>query len=354
MNDTESFPGNLEYAISGLVNTLVNKMIQAEDSDNFEEFQQLMTEAGFPGGVTDVNIRNYANHKAEEIWGPFKELPQVSSFDAPIQAVKGAKDRITNTGVSDLADAENFSLGALIPGYMKAFETNQTGWRGATIDAVRSDYINRWGGMTFLQANTLALLHILLAAYQKQIDEAQKDVVRLVKAAEEVIASFDPGSLCGGAESRGEQFNIAIGVFTVVSAAAGAFSFGTASIAAAMGAGISGWAKDKFAYEKKTNSFNIDGDSVTAIWQSIVTSTEELRKEFESSETQLADMATDFHDQLTSKNIRTGKDAYGGKIDLPASKLIKCEKLPSTGAVDRPLNGSDNPDPAHTPDPTPN
>ncbi|GAA4905968.1 hypothetical protein LX16_3437 [Stackebrandtia albiflava] len=349
------FPGNLESAITSLVNTLVNKMIQAEeDSDSLEEFQRLMAEAGFPGGVNDVNIRNYANQKAEEIWGPFKELPQVSSFDAPIDAIKGAKDRITNTGVTDLESAENFSINALIPGYMESFETNQRGWRGYTVDAIRSDYLNRWGGMTFLQANTLALLQILLEAYRRQVEEAQKDVVRLVTAAEEVIASFDPGSLCGGADSRADKFNIAIGVATVVSAAAGVASFGTTSIAAAMAVGMTGWGKDKFAYEEKSNEFNIDGDSVTAIWQSIITSTEELRKEYEDSEAQLADMATEFYNGIEGGTVRTGKDAYGGKVEIAATTLITCGPLPSTGDVDRPLNGADNPDPAHTPDRTPN
>lgn len=354
MNDTETFPGNLEYAISGLINTLVNKMIQAEDSDNVEEFQTMMAEAGFPGGVTDVNIRNYANNQADEIWGPYKQLPQASTFDGPIEAIRGAKNRITNSGVTELSDAENFSMNALIPGYMKSFETNQTGWRGATISAVRSDYINRWGGMTFLQSNTLAMLQVLLEGYKEQIVKAQQDVVNLVNTAEGVIASFDPGSLCGGAEAREGEFNIAIGVFGIVSAAAGVASAGTLSIATAVAAGVLGWAKDEYKYEKKTNKYNIGGDSVTSVWKSILTSSEELRKEFESSETQLADIASKFHTGISTGKATTGKDAYGGKVEVETIKLLKSDKIPSTGSVDKPLNGSDNPDPAHQPDLTPN
>ena len=100
-------------------------------------------------------IRNYAEGKAKEIWGPYMELPLPASFDGPLAALASAHGRLTNTGVTDLEDAERFSLGALVSEYMESFKINQAGWRGATIDAVRSNYLERWGGMVFLQCGWL-------------------------------------------------------------------------------------------------------------------------------------------------------------------------------------------------------
>src|SRR5690349_22361506 len=160
------FPQSLEMAITNLVNTLVYKIMTREtDTDAQEEFVQV---TGVPY-VSDVTVQNYARQKAQEIWGPYMELPPPSSLDGAIQALSDAHNRLTNTGVTNLADAERFSLGALVPQYMEAFRINQAGWRGETIDAVRAGYLDRWGGMVFLQANTIALLLLVLRGYQEQL-----------------------------------------------------------------------------------------------------------------------------------------------------------------------------------------
>lgn len=78
---------------------------------------------------------------------------------------------------------------------MADFRTNQAGWCGATIDAVRSNYLDRWGRMVFLQANTIALLLLVLKAYQEQLRQAQNDVVTLVNVAEEVLSSYTGNKL---------------------------------------------------------------------------------------------------------------------------------------------------------------
>ncbi|BEL03473.1 hypothetical protein Q0Z83_016640 [Actinoplanes sichuanensis] len=82
------FPQSLELAISSLVNTLVYRIMTREgDSDALEEFVAV---TGVPY-VTDVTVRNYADQKAKEIWGPYMELPPPSSFDPAIEALADAQ-----------------------------------------------------------------------------------------------------------------------------------------------------------------------------------------------------------------------------------------------------------------------
>nr|MDT0656785.1 hypothetical protein [Micromonospora sp. DSM 115978] len=339
------FPESLEIAISSLVNTLVYKLITAEDdADAVEEFIYL---TGIPS-ANDVAIRNYATQKADEIWGPYKELPPPSSFDGAIGALASARERLTNTGVTQLEDAESFSLSALVPGYMEDFRINQAGWRGETIDAVRSSYLDRWGGMVFLQANTIALLELVLKGYQEQVKQAQNDVVNLVNMAEEVIAAYDPSSLCGSTDSKNLTFNITIGVAVVLSAAAGAASMGVTSIvAAAVAAGL-GVAKD--AYQPVAPEYaGLGGDTVAEIWQSILDATEKLRQQFSASETELHAIIAGFHDGVINGRITVGKSGDGEVQSLPALELLRSKPLGPTSSVERPLIGSDNPDPAHSP-----
>jgi hypothetical protein len=341
------FPQSLEYAISSLVNTLVYKIMTREgDTDALEEFVQV---TGVPY-VSDVTVRDYATRKAEEIWGPYMELPVPSSFDPAIAALAGAHHRLTNTGVTNIENAEAFSLDALVTDFMADFRTNQAGWRGATIDAVRSRYLDRWGGMVFLQANTIALLWLVLQGYQEQVRQAQNDVVKLVNLAEEVIAAYDPSSLCGSTDSKNLTFNIAIGVLGVLSAGAGAAGMAVASVVAAVGGALLGVAKD--AYEPDApGDADIGGDSVAAIWQSILDATERLRRQFEASERELHDITASFQSVVVNGTIRLGKSDLGGKVNVPALEAFRSQPLGAgTAGVERPFIGSDNPDPAHSPD----
>lgn len=343
------FPESLEIAISNLVSTLVNKLITREtDSDALEEFIQL---TGIPS-ANDVAISNYARNKAHEIWGPYMELPLPSSFDGQLEALAGAHNRLTNTGVTDLEDAERFSLGALVPEFMEDFKINQSGWRGTTIDAVRSNYIDRWGGMVFLQANIIGLLWLVMKGYQEQVKQAQMDVVNLVNRAEEVIASYDPSSLCGSSDSKNVTFNIAIGVASVLSAgaglAAGAAMRITTIVSAVVAAGL-GVAKDKYEPKGRTDA-DMGGDTVAEIWQSILDATETLRKQFEASDQELHDIVESFHNGVVNGKIVVGKSGQGEVQTLPALELMRSKPLGvSTSAVERPYVGADNPDPAHSP-----
>jgi hypothetical protein len=339
------FPESLEIAISSLINTLVYKIITAEsDADAVQEFIHL---TGIPS-ANDVSIANYARQKADEIWGPYLELPRPSSLDGAIESLASARERLTNTGVTQLEDAESFSLSALVPGYMEDFRTNQAGWRGATIDAVRSHYLDRWGGMVFLQANTIALLELVLRGYQEQIKQAQNDVVDLVNGAEQVIAAYDPSSLCGSTESKNLTFNIAIGVAVVLSAGAGAVAMGVTSIvAAAVAAGL-GVAKDEYQPVAPEGA-EMGGDSVAEIWQSILDATERLRQQFSASEKELHDIIRGFHDEVVNGRITVGKSGDGEVQSLPTMELLRSKPLGATSSLERPIIGSDNPDPAHSP-----
>jgi hypothetical protein len=340
------FPQSLEYAISSLVNTLVYKIMTREgDTDALEEFVQV---TGIPY-VSDVTVRDYATQKAKEIWGPYMELPVPSSFDPAIEALAGAHHRLTNTGVTSLEDAESFSLGALVPRFMENFRTNQAGWRGATIEAIRSGYLDRWGGMVFLQANTIALLWLVLQGYQEQVRQAQNDVVKLVNLAEEVIAAYDPSSMCGSTDSKNLTFNIAIGVLGVLSAGAGAAGMAVTSIVAAAGAGGLGVGKDMYEPDAPRES-DIGGDSVAAIWQSILDATERLRRQFEASEKELHDIIDSFHGRVVSGAVLLGKAGGGGRVNVPALEAFRSKPLGAgTRSVERPAMGSANPDPAHSP-----
>jgi hypothetical protein len=232
---------------------------------------------------------------------------------------------------------------------MEDFKTNQAGWRGETINAVRSYYLDRWGGMMFLQANTIALLELVLKGYQEQVKQAQTDVVNLVNRAEEVIAAYDPASLCGSTDSKNLTFNIAIGVASVVSAAAGVASMGVSSIvAAAVAAGL-GVAKDAYQPVAPTDA-DIGGDTVAEIWQSILDATEKLRQQFWASEKELHDIIDSFHDGVVNGKITVGRSGEGDVQSLSAGDLLRSKPLDSTSSVDRPLVGSDNPDPAHSPE----
>ncbi|GGN44450.1 Na+-translocating ferredoxin:NAD+ oxidoreductase RnfG subunit [Actinoplanes campanulatus] len=341
------FPKSLEFAISGLVNTLVNKvMTRAGDADALEELVQV---TGVPY-VSDVTIRDYATRKAEEIWGPYMELPPPSSFDGAIEALRGAHQRLTNTGVTSIEDAELFSLGALVPDFMADFRSNQAGWRGRTIDAVRSGYLDRWGGMVFLQANTIALLWLVLRGYQEQVRQAQNDVVKLVELAEEVIAAYDPQSLCGSTESKNLTFNIAIGVLGVLSAGAGAAGMAVAGVVAAVGAAGLGVAKDMYEPDAPRDA-DIGGDSVAAIWQSILDATEKLRLQFSASERELHDIINGFHNRVVSGSILLGTSGAGVRQTVPALEAFRSKPLGvGVSNLERPRMGSDNPDPAHSPE----
>lgn len=340
------FPQSLELAISSLVNTLVYKIMTREgDTDALEEFVQV---TGIPY-ASDVEIRNYATRKAQEIWGPYLELPPPASLDGAIEALRSAHQRLTNTGVTSIEDAELFSLGALVPDFMADFRTNQAGWRGATIDAVRSGYLDRWGGMVFLQANTIALLWLVLRGYQEQVRQAQNDVVKLVDLAEEVIAAYDPKSLCGSTDSKNLTFNIAIGVLSVLSAGTGAAGMAVATVVAAVGAAGLGVAKDRYEPAAPREA-DIGGDSVAAIWQSILDATEKLRRQFEASERELHDITAGFHSGILNGSIRIGKSGQGGTQEVPALEMIRSKPLGvGTGNLERPQMGSDNPDAAHSP-----
>jgi hypothetical protein len=341
------FPQSLEYAISSLVNTLVYKIMTREgDTDALEEFVQV---TGVPY-VSDVTVRNYADQKAREIWGPYMELPVPSSFDPAIEALAGAHHRLTNTGVTSLEDAEAFSLSALIPDFMGDFRTNQAGWRGATIDAVRSGYLDRWGGMVFLQANTIAILWLTLRGYQEQIRQAQNDVVKLVNLAEEVIAAYDPSSMCGSTDSKNLTFNIAIGVLGVLSAGTGAAGMAVTSVVAAIGTAGLGIGKDVYEPDAPRDS-DIGGDSVAAIWQSILDATERLRRQFEASERELHDILASFHGRVVNGTIRLGTSDRGAKVSVPALEAFRSKPLAmGTRNLERPYIGSANPDPAHSPE----
>ncbi|GIF39300.1 hypothetical protein [Actinoplanes xinjiangensis] len=341
------FPQSLEYAISSLVNTLVYKIMTREgDTDALEEFVQV---TGIPY-VSDVTVRDYATQKAKEIWGPYMELPVPSSFDPAIEALAGAHHRLTNTGVTSIEDAEAFSLDALIPDFMTDFSVNQAGWRGATIDAVRSGYLDRWGGMVFLQANTIALLWLVLRGYQEQVRQAQNDVVKLVNLAEQVIEAYDPSSMCGSTDSKNLTFNIAIGVLGVLSAGAGAAGMAVTSIVSAVGGAVLGVAKDKYEPDAPPDS-DIGGDSVAAIWQSILNATDRLRQQFEASERELHDIIEGFHSGVVNGSIRLGKSDRGGKVTVPALEALRSKPLgPGTTGVERPYVGSASPDPAHSPE----
>jgi hypothetical protein len=341
------FPQSLELAISSLVNTLVYKVMTREgDADALEEFVQV---TGIPY-VSDVTVRNYAMRKADEIWGPFVELPPPSSFDGAIDALRGAHQRLTNTGVTSIEDAESFSLGALVPDFMADFRTNQAGWRGATIDAVRSGYLDRWGAMVFLQANTIALLWLVLRGYQEQVRQAQNDVVKLVNLAEEVIAAHDPQSMCGSTDSKNLTFNIAVGVLGVLSAGAGTAGMAVTTVVAAVAAAGLGVAKDMYEPDAPRDT-DIGGDSVAAIWQSILEATEKLRRQFEASEKELHDIVEGFHNGVLNGSIRLGKTGQGGIQNLPALEALRSKPLGTgTSNLERPRTGSDNPDPAHSPE----
>jgi hypothetical protein len=320
-------------------------MLTAErDTDAIEEFILL---TGIPS-ANDVAIGAYVREKADEIWGPYRELPLPSSFDGAIDALTSAHHRLTNTGVTELADAESFSLGALVPEYMEDFRINQAGWRGLTIDAVRSGYLDRWGGMVFLQANTIALLLLVLKGYQEQVKRAQEDVVNLVRTAEEVIAAYDPASLCGSAESKNLTFNIAIGVAVVVSAAAGVTAMAVTAIAAAAVASGLSVAKDEYNPDAPRGG-PIGGDTVAEIWQSILDRSNDLRLQFQASEQELHDIVVSFHDAITNGSITIGKSGEGQRQTLPATELLRAKSLGSYSSLERPLVGSDNPDPAHSP-----
>lgn len=346
---TTAFPDSLDMAINNLINTLVYKLITREsDGDALQEFVDL---TGI-SSVTDVNVENYARQKAEEIWGPYKQLPLPSAFDAPIAALAGAHNRLTNTGVTNLDDAERFSLGALVPEFMADFRIDQAGWRGATIDAVRSNYLDRWGGMVFLQANTLALLWLVLKAYQTQVQKAQEDVVDLVTKAEQVIASYDPSSLCGSSDKKNLTFNIAIGVLSVLSGAAGlaeGAAMAITSVASAVAAAGLGVAKD--AYEPNApKGGDIQGDTVAEIWHSILDRTEDLRKQFAASDKELHDIVDSFHSKIVDGKIVVGKSGQGETQTVPAMELFRSKPLDvGTSNLQRPYIGSDNPDPAHSP-----
>jgi hypothetical protein len=345
------FPESLDIAINNLISTLVYKIFTREnDNDDLEEFIQL---TGIPS-ATDVNIQNYAREKAEEIWGPYKELPLPSSFDGAIQTLASAHQRLTSTGVTTLKDAETFSIGGVVPQYMEAFRINQAGWRGDTIDAVRSGYLDRWGAMVFLQSNTIGMLLLVLQAYQEQIKQAQIDVVNLVNVAEQAIAAYDPSSLCGNSDQKNVSFNIAIGVLSVLSAgaglAAGAAMKVTTMVAAVAAAGR-GVAKDKYEPDKPPDTLGIGGDTVAELWQSILDATEELRKQFWSSETELRAMIDSFHDKVTSGQITVGTAGEGGAVHMSGLQLFRSKKLGvGTASVQRPYIGADNPDPAHSQD----
>ncbi|MFC4070577.1 hypothetical protein [Actinoplanes subglobosus] len=341
------FPQSLELAISSLVNTLVHRIMTRDgDTDALEEFVQV---TGIPY-VSDVTVRNYAGEKAKEIWGPYMELPVPSSFDPAIEALASAHHRLTNTGVTSLEDAEAFSLGALIPDFMTDFRTNQAGWRGATIDAVRSGYLDRWGGMVFLQANTIALLWLVLRGYQEQVRQAQNDVVKLVGLAEEVIAAYDPSSMCGSTDSKNLTFNIAIGVLGVLSAGAGAAGMAVTSVVAAVGTAGLGVGKDMYEPDAPRDS-DIGGDSVAAIWQSILDATEGLRRQFEASERELHDIVDSFHSRVVNGAVLLGKAGGGGRVSVPALEAFRSKRLGvDTTSLERPFMGSANPDPAHSPD----
>ena len=340
----ETFPESLDLAVNSLVNTLVNKIITREDDDGLEEFIAL---TGIHS-ANDVEIRNYATAKAEEIWGPYKKLPLPSAFDPAIRNLADARAHLADKGITQLKDAELFSVNALVPVYMKAFETNQAGWRGATIDAVRSYYLGRWGGMTFLQSNTLALLTLILQAYREQVARAQEDVVELVKRAEQVVASYDPGSLCNSADSKNMTFNIAIGVLSVLSAGAGVASWGLTSILTAVAAAGLGVAKDAYNPEAPKDA-DMGGSSVAEIWQSVLDATDKLRKQFTASDGELNKIVQHFHDEVINGKVTVGKSGKGEPETLPALELMRSKELGSTSDIKAPLNGSDNPDPAHSP-----
>ncbi|HWS34086.1 MAG TPA: hypothetical protein VN408_15245 [Actinoplanes sp.] len=317
------------------------------DTDSRAEF---MSATGVPY-VSDVTVQDYARQKADEIWGPFKELPAPSSLDGVIETLTGAHHRLTTTGVTDIFDAEEFSLGALIPGFMVDFRTNQAGWRGATIDAVRSNYLDRWGRMVFLQANTIALLLLVLRAYQEQLRQAQNDVVALVNLAEEVLSSYTGDSVCGSTESKSLSFNIAIGVLGVLSAAAGVAGMALASIVTAVGTAGLGITKDAYDPPVPKDGGQIGGDSVTQIWESIVRATESLRQEYSESEKQLHDIIDGFQHDVISGSIGVGKSGQRDPRSLPAMELLRSKPLGSgTSDVARPFATSFSPDPAHSPE----
>ncbi|WP_436519628.1 hypothetical protein [Actinoplanes sp. HUAS TT8] len=343
------FPQSLELAITNLINTLVYKVMTGEtDADAQEEFIQA---TGIPY-LSDVTVQNYARKTAQEIWGPYLELPPPSSLDGAIEALAGAHNRLTNTGVTTIEDAERFSPNALVPTFMNGFRTNQAGWRGATIDAVRSGYLDRWGGMVFLQANTLALLWLVLRGYQEQLKQAQNDVVNLVNRAEEAIAAYSPDSLCGSSDKKNVTFNIIIGVLSVLSAGAGlATGTGMAvtTLAAALAGGGVSVAKDKYEPDAPRDH-DIQGDSIAELWQSILDATEKLRLQFSASDKELHDIVDKFYDGVVDGRVVLGKSGEGYKQRVPTLEVFRSKPLGAgTTDVMRPLTGSDNPDPAHSP-----
>jgi hypothetical protein len=143
-------------------------------------------------------------------------------------------------------------------------------------------------------------------------------------------------------------FNIAIGVAGVVSAAAGVASMGVTSIAAAAVAAGLGVLKDEYQPSAPTDA-DIGGDSVAQIWQSILDATENLRQQFQASDAELHDIVKSFHDGVVNGRITIGKSGQGEEQTLPALELLRSKPLGATSSVDRPLVGSDNPDPAHSP-----
>lgn len=336
----EEFPESLKIAQSDLINTVVNKMITAEDQDGVEEF---IKQHKIPA-ASDMYIRQYCQNKADEIWGPWEELPLPKTYDAAIKSLRDAKGRLANEGVTSLEDAENFSAGALVDDYMTDFKTNQTGWKGNTIDAMRRNYIGQWGRMVFLQSNTLQVLILMLEAYKAQVDQAQKDIVALVKDAKTVVDSYSSSSLCGsGSDKKNAIFNIAIAVGAVI-----ALAEGWPAVVATVAAGGLSVAKDAYKVDEP-KEHPLGGDSVSEIWQNAIDATEKLRKMYEESEKDLANMTSGFYDIL-GDNVTVDKNAYGSDLTIPAYKLIRAQPLSSTNSVEPPDRNYSPPPPVHIPD----
>ena len=333
----EEFPESLQIAVSGLINTVVNKMITAEDQDGVEEF---IKEQGIPA-ATDVHIRQYCQDKADEIWKPWESLPLPSTFENGIQKLKDAKGHISDSAVEEPKDISDFSANALVQQYMEDFQINLTGWQGDTIDAVRRNYLDNWGRMVFLQTTTLQTLIVLLEAYKTQVDTAQKDIVALVNAAEEVAASYSSGSVSGGAEGQDAVFNILIAVGGVVAATGG-----WPAIAGAVAAGGLTVSKDLFPKASDPEEHPLGGDSISEIWSNTVDATEKLKQQFITSEEKLAEMASEFYGML-GDGVTVDKDGHGESITIPAYDLIRVKPLASTSDVERPDSNYSPPDPVH-------
>ena len=306
------FPGSLETAVSSFIETTVSKAKLLMPS--FENVE------GFEGAGSPQEARDFLETEMPILFTPWYNLPKVSDIKSIIGELEEARSHLANQDTVDL-DASTLSLGAQIPENLGNISENMRGWRGETIQAFRTKYSETFALIVPLQVNYIASLIEAMELFEACIDQAQKDVVRIVKQAEEAMDSL---SLWVDYKTTGTESDINFAVSgAIVGLAAAGGLIGAAKAALIVGGLAIAQAGLDFDDPK---GVPLGGDYISDVMENFMNAVERLRKHVSDVNGEIGAAMGGLISAL-SQTIKVGTDSDGEDITNQAGGLMRLPPL---------------------------